>query len=235
MSLINVREELKKYWRPEKADFLQKYFFAKDGNASKDIFRGISVPNSRIIAKKFHNLSLSEVEELLHSPVHEERLISLFILVIQYEKADQKMKEEIINVYRNNTEYINEWDLVDSSADRILGNYLIDKSKDILIKLAKSEKWWERRIAVMATFQFIKKMKSEKWTLKIITLLIEDKHDLIHKACGWMLREIGKRISVEKEEEFLKSYYSKMPRTMLRYAIEHFPEDRRKMYLTGKI
>lgn len=235
MSVKDLRKDLKQYWREDKADFLQKYFFSKDGNATKDIFRGISVPNSRVVAKKHADLKLTELEELITSPVHEERLIALFILVFQYQKGTEDKKTQIVEFFLKHTKYVNEWDLVDSSADRILGDYLIDQPKELLLKFAESKDWWERRIAIMATFQFIKVLKQEEWTFKIAEKLLDDKHDLIHKAVGWMLREVGNRISFDVEIEFLNKHYKKMPRTMLRYAIEKFPEDLRQDYLKGII
>ena len=235
MSVNDLRKDLKQYWREEKSDFLQKYFFAKDGNASRDIFHGISVPNSRIVAKKYTNLELNEIEELLTSEVHEERLIALFILVMQYQKGNEETKVKVVEFFLKHTKYINEWDLVDSSADRILGDYLIDQPKELLLKFAESKNWWERRIAIMATFQFIKVLKEEEWTFIIAEKLLDDKHDLVHKAVGWMLREVGNRISMDVEMRFLNEHYKKMPRTMLRYAIEKFSEDVRQSYLKGTI
>jgi 3-methyladenine DNA glycosylase AlkD len=234
MSLTNLRNDLKQYWREDKADFFQKHFFAKDGNASKDIFRGISVPNSRLIAKKYKDLSLEDIKKLLESKVHEEKLIAVIILTLQYEKGDEDHQQRIIDFYLNHTFYIDDWDLVDTGAYKILGNYLLDRPRDILIKLAKSNNWWERRIAMIATLEFIKQ-KDHESTFKLAEILLNDKHDLIHKAVGWMLREVGDKISLEQEEEFLKKYYQKMPRTMLRYAIEKFPPDLKEKYMTKKI
>ena len=160
-------------------------------------------------------------------------LISLLILIIKYRKADALGKREIFNFYLKNRKNINNWDLVDLSAAYIVGNYLLEKDKSILYKLARSNNVWERRIAIMSTFEFIKNGEFED-TLKISELLINDKHDLIHKAVGWMLRETGKRHMLT-EEKFLKKHYKKMPRTMLRYAIERFPECKRQSYLKGSI
>jgi 3-methyladenine DNA glycosylase AlkD len=233
--LSDLRDELKKYWREDKTDFLQKYFHS-DQKQTKEIFRGISVPNSRLVAQKFINLDFNDLQKLLESEVHEERLIALFILLLKYQRADLKIREQIVRFYLKHTKFINDWDLVDSSADRILGDSLLNKNdRTILYSLAKSVNWWERRIAIMATFQFIKVQKNEIDTLKIASLLLHDKHDLIHKSVGWMLREIGKRISPEKEKNFLKKNYKTMPRTMLRYAIEQFPVMERQAYLKGNI
>ena len=165
--------------------------------------------------------------------MHEERLVALFILIHKFQAGDDKQKEKIFKLYLKNTKYINNWDLIDLSANKIAGEYLINKPKKILYKLAKSKSLWERRIAIMSTFQFIKNNQFEE-TLKISNLLLKDEHDLIHKAVGWMLREVGKR-SLAIEESFLRKLYKRMPRTMLRYAIERFPEKKRQAYLKGKI
>lgn len=177
------------------------------------------------------SLGFEDIQTLLDSEIHEERLAALMILTLRFPKADEAEKEAIINIYLKNTKRINNWDLVDLSADRILGAYLFDKEKNMPEKLALSDNLWERRIAVMSTFHFIKNNQFD-YTLKICRLLINDDHDLIHKAVGWMLREIGKR-NLETEEKFLRMHYKKMPRTMLRYAIERFPEKKRLAYLKG--
>ncbi|HEX9739529.1 MAG TPA: DNA alkylation repair protein, partial [Ignavibacteriaceae bacterium] len=190
------------------------------------------VPVSRKIAKQFKELSLKELSLLIKSKIHEERLIALFILVDKMKRAEGKEKGKIFNFYIKNLRYVNNWDLVDLSADKIIGDYLYDKERKLLFELSKGDHW-ERRIAVMSTFNFIKK-NDYNTTLKIVGLLLNDKEDLIHKAAGWMLREIGNR-DIKREEEFLKMHYKNMPRTMLRYAIEKFPEKKRKSYLKGKI
>ncbi len=229
--LRDLKDELKKYWRLEKNDFLQK-FFHSDQKTNKEIFRGVSVPDSRKVAKQFIDLDFNDVETLLKSEVHEERLIALFILVLKYQRADEYTKSQIVRFYLKHTEYINDWDLVDSSADKILGDSLLTKKdRTILYTLTNSKKWWERRIAIIATFQFIKKNQEYKDTFDLAEKLLSDKHDLIHKAAGWMLREVGKRISPDTERQFLNQHYRQMPRTMLRYAIEHFPVDERQKYL----
>jgi len=187
------------------------------------------VPNQRQIAKKYKDLSLNEIQNLLSSKIHEYRLTAIFVLLYQYKRADQKDKEEIYRFYLKNIENINNWDLVDVSAGHIIGDYLLDKNKVILYTLAKSKNLWERRIAILSTFGFIRKNRFED-TLRISEILLNDKQDLIHKAVGWMLREVGKR-NQEVEEQFLKKHYQKMPRTMLRYAIEKFDENRKRFYL----
>ena len=190
---------------------------------------GIIVPEQRKIANKYKSLDLKDVQKLLDSKIHEERLVALFILVDKYAKAEEKEKKDIFDFYLRNTQKINNWDLVDLSAHKILGEYLSDKDRSIIYKLAKSENLWERRIAVLTTFRFIKNSQFED-ALKIGEFLLKDKHDLIHKAVGWMLREIGNR-DQKTEEEFLMKYYKVMPRTMLRYAIEKLDDKKRKFYL----
>ena len=178
-------------------------------------------------------MTLEEIETLLHSAIHEERLLALLILNLIYNNGGDYLKSRIHDFYLKNTKYINNWDLVDLSAQHIVGEFLMDKSRKPLYGLAKSGSLWERRIAVLATFHFIKQNEFSE-TLKISKMLLKDKEDLIHKAVGWMLREIGKR-HMKTEEGFLKEHYKKMPRTMLRYAIEKFPETKRQRYLKGKV
>jgi len=220
--------------KKEVAPNLQKYFKTDKGEYGEgDKFIGLSVSQQRKLAKEFKDLSLIEIKGFLNSSIHEERLISLFILVDKYEKADEKGKEEIFNFYLKNRKRINNWDLVDSSAPKIIGRHLLMKDKILLFKFALSKNLWERRIAIISTYEFIKN-KEFFPTLAIAEILVNDDHDLIHKAVGWMLREIGKK-DIKVEEKFLEVHYRKMPRTMLRYAIEKFPELKRKKYLQGKI
>ncbi len=234
LSLTNLKKELKSKASSKRAKNLQRFFKTGPGEYGEgDIFLGIKLPDSRVIVKKYGGLDLRKVEKLLHSKIHEERSVALGILVQQFQKGDKKQKEKIFKFYLKNTKNVNNWDLVDGSAHKIVGKYLIDKPKKILYQLAKSKNLWERRIAVISTLQFIKDNKFKE-SLKISEILLKDEHDLIHKAVGWMLREIGKK-SLKTEEKFLKKHYKKMPRTMLRYAIERFPEKRRKMYLKGRI
>lgn len=219
----------------KRTPLLQRYFKTGKGEyAAGDIFYGLSVPQARTLASKYSDLPIKDVFMLLKSKIHEARLIALFILVHQFKKGDEKLRKEIFESYLSNTKYINNWDLVDLSAPKIVGEYLMDKPRDILEKLAKSEVLWERRIAVLSTFQFINEGES-KDAFKIAKILISDQHDLIHKAVGWMLREVGKRVGTEAEKEFLKPIYKIMPRTALRYAIEHFPQEERLKYLKGEI
>ena len=234
LTLKSLKKELKSKANPKQAKNLQRFFKTGPGEYGEgDIFLGLKVGGSREIAKKYKDLSLKETEKLLHSKIHEERLIALLILIHKFQTGKENLKEKIFKLYLKNTKYINNWDLVDFSAHKIIGEYLRNKSKKILYKLVKSKNIWERRIAVLSTFQFIANNEFKE-SLKISKLLLKDKHDLIHKAVGWMLREIGKR-SLVTEEKFLKTHYKNMPRTMLRYAIERFPEKRRQAYLKGKI
>lgn len=229
--LNQIKRDLLELSNPEKAKKLSGFFKTGKGQYGEgDVFLGIPVPEQRKVAKKYIDLSIQDLQELLSSIIHEHRLTALLILVTKYEKADNPGKEEIFNFYLKNTEYINNWDLVDLSAPKIVGDYLHKKDRSILFKLAKSNNLWERRIAILSTFKFIRYNDFED-ALSISEQLLHDEHDLIHKAVGWMLREIGKR-DKEVEEGFLSKYYMQMPRTMLRYAIEKFDENKRKFYLT---
>mgnify|MGYP001575830650 CR=1 FL=1 len=236
-----LRADLRKLADPEKAKILQRFFKTGKGEYGEgDIFLGITVPQSRSIAIKYKNLAFGDIKRLLRSKIHEERLIALLILVHNFKNKDEKEKKYIYDFYLKNTKYINNWDLVDLSADKIVGTSIDSgvvstPQNDILIKLAKSKNLWERRIAIISTFKFIKRQKDASWTLKIAEILLNDKHDLIQKAVGWMLREVGKQISQKVEEEFLRKYYKNMPRTMLRYAIERFPINLKKAYMESKV
>ena len=233
--MLSVQKELKKYARPEKAKIFQRFFKTAPGQyGAGDKFIGVTVPEVRKIAKIFSDMDLIAVLNLLSSPIHEERLCALFILILQFKKGDEKMKQKIYQAYLKNYQYINNWDLVDTSAHHIVGAYLADKPKDILYKLAKSQNLWQKRIAIIATFDFIYHQRAEE-TIKIAKILLHDDHDLIHKAVGWMLREVGKRVDEKVLLKFLDEHYKTMPRTMLRYAIERLPEKMRLAYLHGKI
>lgn len=228
-----IKKELKKSSNKEKAAILQRFFKTGPGEyAEGDIFIGLKVPEIRSVVDKNLDVSLTEVKKLLKSKIHEERLAALLILVGKFEKGSDK-KELIYNIYIRNTKFINNWDLVDLSAYKIVGSFLQDKDRSILYKLALSPSLWERRIAIISTFQYIKNNDFDD-ALHISKKLLGDQNDLIHKAVGWMLREIGKR-NIVSEEKFLKKYYKIMPRTMLRYAIEKFPEAKRIAYLKGTI
>jgi 3-methyladenine DNA glycosylase AlkD len=183
-----------------------------------DLFLGIKVPYQRLIAKKYKNLPLIEIQKLLENKFHECRLTALFILIFQYTKSDKKQQKIIFDFYCKNINHVNNWDLVDLSAPNIMGNYLLTRSHRSLYNLAKSKNLWHRRIAVLSTFTFIRNNDFSD-TQKLAKLLLKDEHDLIHKAVGWMLREIGKR-DVSVLLDFLKKYHLQMPRTMYRYSIE---------------
>ncbi len=233
-TLENLKESLRKTATAKKAKASAWFFKTGPGQYGEgDHFIGVSVPEQRKVAREFRNLPLTQVEELLRSPIHEERLVALFILVDQFQKADEKIKKEIYDFYLANTAQVNNWDLVDSSAGYIVGTYLFDKPRDILYKLAQSKSLWERRIAAISTLAFIMEGEAAD-TFKIAEILLSDKEDLMHKAVGWVLREVGKRVSREELVGFLKKHYSRLPRTTLRYAIEHFPPEQRKKFLLGK-
>ena len=234
MRLLEIRKEILSKKNPSQAIILQRFFKTGKGEYGEgDIFYGIKVPLQRTIAKRFKDLSLEDLRALMASKVHEERLIAAFIIVEQFQRGDEKKQKAVFNFYIKNRKGINNWDLVDLSAPKIVGQYLIDKDKSLLYKFANSKDLWEKRIAILSTFTFIRQHWFED-TFNISEILMYDEQDLIHKAVGWMLREIGNR-DMESEEEFLKKYYKTMPRTMLRYAIEKFPEQKRKNYLLGKI
>lgn len=225
--LIKLMDDLNAYANPKKAKDCAWFFKTGKGEYGEgDVFLGITVPLQRKLAKKYKDLSLKHTEQLLSSKIHEHRLTALFILIDKYRKGD---KEEIVNLYLKNAKRVNNWDLVDSSAHHILGDYLLDKPRNILYKLAKSKNLWEKRIAIISTAAFINK-NDFKDTLRISEILLNDDHDLIHKAVGWMLREVGKK-DQSVEEKFLKKYHKTMPRTMLRYAIEKFSPAKRKFYM----
>lgn len=226
-----MRADLKKRANAKKAKLLARFFKTGVGQYGEgDIFSGVMVPQTRQVAKSYANISLREAKELLHSKIHEERLCALLILIEKFKKSDETAREKIYKLYLKNTAHINNWDLVDLSAHRIVGGYLAEKPKDILYKLAKSKSLWERRIAVIATFNFINRGEYAD-SLRLAEILLHDEHDLIQKAVGWMLREVGKRCSEKILEDFLYTRYKQMPRIMLRYAIERLPEARRKAYL----
>jgi 3-methyladenine DNA glycosylase AlkD len=234
MTAKDIQIKLRGLEDRQKGRFLQKFFKTGRGEYGEgDLFLGIRVPEVRKLAKRCQGLPLPEALELLKSSFHEERLLALLILAGAYPRADEPAKRAIYEIYLENVKSINNWDLVDISAPSIVGAHLFAKSKQPLYQLAKSKNLWKRRIAVMATFYFIRHNRFSA-TLKISRMLLSDGEDLIHKAVGWMLREVGKR-DPQAEEDFLRMHYQRMPRTMLRYAIERFPEAKRRMFLEGKI
>jgi 3-methyladenine DNA glycosylase AlkD len=234
VTLEALQKELLSKANTQKAAVMQQYFKTGEGEyGAGDLFLGISVPIQRAIARRYTELPLTELKKMFASRTHEFRFTCLEILVAKYEKADDSLKEKIFNFYLRNRQYVNNWDLVDTSVEYIVGDYLFGYDTSVLYDMARSKNIWDRRMAIMATFTFIKKHTFAD-ALKIAALLIGDEHDLIHKAVGWMLREIGKR-SLEVEEKFLAKHYKKMPRTMLHYAIERFPQQQRQKYLRGLI
>jgi len=231
-----IKDELDKHRDAEKADFLPRFFQVTPGGYGEgDQFIGVTVPLQRKVARRYYRkVSLSEIEMLLKEPVHECRLTALFLLVLKYEKAkDQEEQKAIVDLYLNNIPYINNWDLVDASAYKILGPYLFEREKDLLYTFARSDHLWKQRIAIITTLHFIRNGHYDD-TFNIARILLNNKHDLIHKAVGWMLREIGNR-NFAAEFEFLKEHYREMPRTMLRYAIEKIDEGLRQQFLKGQI
>jgi 3-methyladenine DNA glycosylase AlkD len=231
ITLCELKANFETLADPKQAEILQRFFKTGKGQYGYgDIFLGLKVPVQRTLAKTYGDLPLDEVVKLLQSIIHEHRLTALLILILKYQKADEKGKKGIFKLYLKHRKNINNWDLVDLSAPNIVGNYLLDKERHILYTLAKSKSLWDKRIAILATFEFIKNGES-KDTFQIAERLLDDEHDLIHKAVGWMLREVGKRIGQSTEEAFLKKHYRHMPRTILRYAIERFPLDLKKKYM----
>jgi 3-methyladenine DNA glycosylase AlkD len=225
-----VKAELERLSDPEHAMKLQRFFKTGKGEYGEgDVFIGVRVPDQRRIAKKYRNIPLTDVLELLRSEIHEHRLTALFILTEQFNKGDGEARQRIVDLYLGNTAYVNNWDLVDSSAHKIMGAWLVDKPRGVLYDLAGSESLWERRISIISTFAFIDRGDLVD-ALALAGALVDDGHDLIHKASGWMLREVGKK-DQSALEEFLLENYETMPRTMLRYAIERLPEERRRFYM----
>ncbi|PIS09572.1 DNA alkylation repair protein [Candidatus Beckwithbacteria bacterium CG10_big_fil_rev_8_21_14_0_10_34_10] len=230
MSFLKIKKELKKAARNKQAKTLSRFFKTGKGEYGEgDLFLGVKVPDIRKVAKKYKDLELLKVEKLLQSKIHEYRLTALLILTYKFPQADEKERQKIVSLYLKNTKYINNWDLVDLSAPKIVGEYFLDKDRKILYKLAKSKDLWEKRIAILATYAFLRQNQL-KDTIKISLLLLKDNHDLIHKAVGWMLRELGKK-DEKVLTQFLEKHFKAMPRTMLRYSIERFEEKKRKYFL----
>jgi len=229
----DLKKELQKYINSEKAAFYPKFFHTGKGEYGEgDKFIGVTVPNQRKVALKFKNLPLSEVKKLLNSEIHEHRLTALLILTIKYQKADDKSKKTLVDFYLDNLGGVNNWDLVDSSAHKLLGDWLRDKDREILYKFAHSENLWIQRISIIATYSFIKQNQLDD-TFKISAILLNHNHDLIHKAVGWMLREAGKA-DRERLIDFLRNNYEDIPRTTLRYSIEKFNKKERSKLLRGE-
>lgn len=232
--LSQARKDLRETASAEDAAGCQRFFKTGPGEYGEgDRFLGVRVPQTRKVARRYNQLKEKACLDLLQSEFHEERLLALLILTHQFERGDAENRKRIYTLYLQNTCWINNWDLVDTSAPQIVGGYLIDRSREPLYDLVASDLLWERRIAIMATFPFI---RAEDFadTLRLSRQLLQDHEDLIHKAVGWMLREVGNR-DQEAEERFLKTHCREMPRTMLRYAIEKFPKEKRKSYLAGTV
>ncbi len=234
MTVKNIQRKLQQLGNRKTADALRRFFKTGPGEYGEgDVFIGVRVPELRKLVKEYPDITIKESVQLLRSTIHEERLFALLMLINKFSKGNETVKKRIYELYLQHTKFINSWDLVDGSAHHIVGAFLMDKNKEPVYRLAKSKNLWERRIAILSTFHFIKHDNYLE-TLKISKILLTDDQDLIHKAVGWMLREIGKR-HMSTEEIFLKKYHKRMPRTMLRYAIEKFPESKRQKYLKGKI
>ena len=234
--LEQVKNSLANYNDKKRGDNLLEFFQVYPGGYGEgDRFIGVTVPNQREVSKKYYNnLSLNELEQLLCEPIHEYRLTALFMLILKYQKSkDKGLQKEIVDLYLRNLDRVNNWDLVDLSAYHILGPYLMDKNRQLLYDMTKDTSLWVQRVAIIATFYYIKN-KQFADTLNIAEILLNHKHALIHKAVGWMLREVGKR-DYEVEYAFLVKHYKNMPRTMLRYAIERFAEETRQGFLKGTI
>ncbi|MCA9394310.1 MAG: DNA alkylation repair protein [Candidatus Omnitrophica bacterium] len=233
MSLEQLQAELRAQANPDKVDVYKRFFKTGPGEYGEgDLFLGVNVPAQRRLAGKYRDLNWLDTIRLLKSPYHEERLTALLIMIHQFERGDVLTRGRVYRFYLNNTRYINNWDLVDTSAHKICGPYLMDKDRTFLDNLARSRDLWKRRISIITTYYFIKHDQFDD-TLRIAKILLHDKHDLIHKATGWMLREVGNR-NQSVEEEFLDTHAAEMPRTMLRYAVEKFPPGLRKKYMTMK-
>jgi 3-methyladenine DNA glycosylase AlkD len=229
----DARTKLKSLASPAAAKAATRFFKTGPGEYGEgDTFIGVNVPTLRTASREFRALPLAEVEALLHSPAHEERHLALLILVLQVAKGDEAHRKQVFDLYLGNTRFVNNWDLVDGSAPQVVGGYLLTEPKEPLFALAKSASLWERRIAVVTTQHFIRHGEFDD-TLAISELLLGDEEDLIHKATGWMLREVGQK-DQSALEGFLEEHAAVMPRTMLRYAIEKFPPDQRRAYLRKK-
>ncbi|MFA4855485.1 MAG: DNA alkylation repair protein [archaeon] len=232
--MASLKQEIAALANARCAAAMQRYFKTGKGEYGEgDKFLGLTIGQQREIAKSHKGIALQQLAPLMQSGIHEERLVALLILVEKFSKAGEEEKRKIFDFYFENMAGVNNWDLVDLTAPKIVGAFLLDKDRKMLYRLAKSQIIWEKRIAIMATLAFIKE-KDFKDTFAIAELFLNDKHDLIHKAVGWMIRETGNR-DLAAEEAFLKKHYGKMPRTMLRYAIEKFPEEKRLAYLKGTI
>ncbi|KYG61713.1 DNA alkylation repair protein [Bdellovibrio bacteriovorus] len=239
LNAVQAQKRLRQFATEQNREAALWFFKTGPGGYSQhDQFIGVKVPKTRLVSREYKDLPLSEIQKLLKSKIHEDRLLGLIILVNRMKKASIQDRKTIADFYFKNLKYVNNWDLVDSSAEYILGPYLKEfltpsQQLKFLKKLAVSKNLWERRVSILTTFHFIRQHEFEN-TLYIAEILLNDPHDLIHKAVGWMVREVANR-DLAQANDFLRGRYDQMPRTMLRYAIEKFPETRRKAYLLGKI
>lgn len=234
--LKNIKEEINSFAEPNRVEILKKYFKVLPGGYGEgDEFLGIRAPNLRLVTKRnYKEISFSDLSELISSNVHEYRLAAIYMLVLKFEKTKSEVnRKEIVDFYLDHLEYVNNWDLIDSSCHKILGVHLLNRNTQILYDFAYSDDLWLQRVSIITTFHFIRNHKFDD-TFKIAEILLHHDHDLIHKAVGWMLREVGNR-DFNKAFEFLELHYSEMPRTMLRYAIEKYPEDLRQDFLKNRI
>lgn len=233
-ALADLRSALRRMSAPKKAAVLQRFFKTGPGEyAEGDRFLGLTVPRIRGLAREYREIPLPGVRSLIASPIHEERLLGLLLLIDRYRRAGPAEQERLYRLYLRSFRHINNWDLVDATAEHVVGPYLAGRGKGPLYLWARSKHLWTRRIAILSTFHYIKQNRFAE-TLEVARILRDDPHDLIHKAVGWMLREVGKR-DLSCEVRFLDAHYRKMPRTMLRYAIERFPERKRRAYLEGRV
>lgn len=231
-----VVDELESFSEPNRVEAMKKYLKAIPGGyGDGDEFIGVRVPNQRIVSKRYYkSINLKDLSKLFSSKIHEHRLTGVFILVSKFEKEKTESKrDEFVDFYLKHLKFMNNWDLIDSSAHKILGVHLMNKNPKILYDYAYSDDLWLQRISIISTFHFIRNLQF-KDTFELAKILLHHNHDLIHKAVGWMLREIGNR-NFEEAYQFLKTYYTEMPRTMLRYAIEKYPEETRQNFLKGRI
>lgn len=234
MTAHDAQQALRKVARPDRVESTKRFFKAYPGGYSEgDQFLCCSVPATRLVAKDFYSMSLPELSKLISSKWHDDRLLALIILVHQYEKGNEAERQAVCDFYLKHLAHVNNWDLVDSSAAQIVGEHLRDRPRDLLEKLARSDNLWERRVSMIATFQFLKN-GDPTTTLLVAEILLHDPHDLIQKAVGWMLREMGKRVDRAVLLEFLDQHAHEMPRTMLRYSIEHLSPEKRAHYMSRK-
>ncbi len=233
-TLNEIKKRLARDANPKRVDAVQKFFRTGPGEYGEgDVFISVTVPQTRKVAREFRDAPIEVIEKLLTSKIHEERLLALIIFTEKFPRGDEATRKRIYDIYLDNTRHVNNWDLVDASAYKIVGAWLFERSRKPLYKLARSKSMWEQRISIVSTYYFIKRGELDD-TFAISDLLLHHEHDLIHKAVGWMLREAGKQ-DEKMLVDFLASRYQSMPRTMLRYAIEKFPEKKRRAYLAGKI